>query len=73
MKKIYLLIFTTLLIATTSKAQDAFSGLIRSSPGDATKLLNAYALPLFKGLGIDENSGWTNTAKQKSSCGLMYA
>ena len=65
MKKIYLLIFATLLTATTSKAQDSFAGLIKSSPGDATKLFNAFALPLFKGLAVDQNSGWTNTAKTK--------
>jgi hypothetical protein len=61
----YLLIGAMLLAATAVKAQDGFSGLIKSSPGDATKLLNAYGMPLFKGLGVDENSGWTNTAKPK--------
>lgn len=65
MKKIYLILFTSLLTITTAKAQDSFSGLIKSSPDDATKLLNAYAMPLFKGLGVNENSGWTNTAKAK--------
>lgn len=67
MKRFYL--FTTVIalavIVLRADAQDSFSGLIKSSPEDATKLLNAYALPMFRGLGIDQNSGWTNTAKTK--------
>ncbi len=55
-----------LLFVLTSKAQDGFSDLIKSGPGDATKLLNTYASPLFKALGVGMNSGWTNTAKTKS-------
>ena len=69
MKKYYYLLaivfFTGITIA--ANAQDSFSGLIKSSPEDATKLLNAYALPMFRGLGIDQNSGWTNTAKTKGT------
>ncbi|TSJ38612.1 hypothetical protein FO440_19045 [Mucilaginibacter corticis] len=67
MKKIYsiitLLFLTT--IALTANAQDDFSALIKSSPGDATKLFNAYGAPLFKGFGVGLNSGWNNTAKTK--------
>ncbi|WP_461451796.1 DUF6588 family protein [Mucilaginibacter sp.] len=66
MRKIYLALFISFLGVTGAKAQDALSGLIKSSPADATKLLNAYGMPLFKGLGVDENSGWTNTAKTKN-------
>jgi len=65
MKKIYLVLFTCLVAVTSSKAQDSFAGLIKSSPGDATKLFNAFAMPLFKGLAVDQNGGWTNTAKTK--------
>ncbi|MDO3641583.1 DUF6588 family protein [Mucilaginibacter sp. L3T2-6] len=67
MKKSYLFTFfiALLLAALRAGAQDSFSGLIKSSPEDATKLLNAYAMPMFRGLGIDQNSGWTNTAKTK--------
>jgi hypothetical protein len=61
----YVIAGAMLFTVTGVKAQDSFSGLIKSSPGDATKLLNAYALPLFKGLGVDQNAGWTNTAKTK--------
>jgi len=65
MRKICLALFAFLLAVSSTKAQDSFSGLIKSSPGDATKLFNAFAMPLFKGLGVDQNSGWTNTAKTK--------
>lgn len=72
MRKNYYLLAVAFLISigTAANAQDSFSGLIKSSPEDATKLLNAYALPMFRGLGIDQNSGWTNTAKTKKT--LMF-
>ncbi|MDB5118167.1 MAG: hypothetical protein JWQ79_3659 [Mucilaginibacter sp.] len=69
MKKIYSLITLILLLSVTFKvsAQDngGFDQLIKSSPGDATKLFQNYAEPLFKGFGIGLNSGWNNTAKTK--------
>ncbi|HVS92495.1 MAG TPA: DUF6588 family protein [Mucilaginibacter sp.] len=67
MKRIYLLFIAILSIsALRSNAQNAFSQLIKSGPEDATKLLNAYAEPLFKGFGTGMNTGWTNnTAKAK--------
>jgi hypothetical protein len=46
-------------------AQDDIGDLFKSGPTDATKLVNAYFSPLFKGLGVGLNSGWTNTAKAK--------
>ncbi len=46
-------------------AQDKIGDLFKGSPEDATKLVNAYINPLFKGLGTGLNSGWTNTAKAK--------
>ncbi|MDP9079065.1 MAG: hypothetical protein M3O71_16685 [Bacteroidota bacterium] len=64
---IFLSIITLIGLASVANAQDAFSGLIKSSPADATKLFNAYAMPLFKGLGVDQNSGWNNTAKTKKT------
>lgn len=72
MKKNYYLLTVIFLVGVSSfaNAQDSFSGLIKSSPADATKLLNAYAQPMFRGLGIDQNSGWTNTAKTKKT--LMF-
>jgi hypothetical protein len=74
MKKLYSLIIAALLTmpalktiaqTTTASGDDGFSQLIKSSPADATKLVSAYALPLFKGFGTGLNSGWNNTAKTK--------
>ena len=44
-------------------AQDEVGDLITGSPADATKLINAYANPAFKGFGLGLNSGWANSAK----------
>lgn len=70
MKKLYLIIITVLFIAPAikTKAQssdDGFSQLIQSNSADATKLMQAYAEPMFKGFGTGLNSGWNNTAKTK--------
>lgn len=67
MKKILPLITAIVLLtmALNANAQNGFSDLIKSGPGDASKLLNAYADPLFKGFGAGMNSGWNNTAKTK--------
>lgn len=47
-------------------AQGNVSGLIKSGPGDATKLSNAYLQPLFKGVGIGLNTGWNTSAQTKN-------
>ena len=47
-------------------SQSDVSGLIKSSPADATKLAQAYLKPLFKGLGVGLNSGWNNSAHSKN-------
>jgi hypothetical protein len=60
-----LIVFIVLVSTLTSSAQSALSNLIKSGPDDATKLLNAYAEPLFKGFGTGMNSNWNNTAKTK--------
>jgi len=76
MKKLYSLITTVILlsVAIGTNAQSSssssgggggFSQLIQSSPADATKLLQNFAEPMFKGFGIGLNSGWNNTAKPK--------
>jgi hypothetical protein len=73
MKKHLLLLFAPLLCITlkanaqtnNNNTGDNFSSLIKSAPGDATKLINAYGQPLFKGIGAGMNSGWNNTAKTK--------
>jgi len=73
MKKFILPLLAVFLLAVSLNANaqssnstgDSFSSLIQSGPADATKLINAYASPLFKGFGIGMNSGWNNTAKTK--------
>lgn len=74
MKKLYSLITTVILIAValgahaqnnSSSDGGGFDQLIKSSPADATKLMQAYANPLFKGFGVGLNSGWNNTAATK--------
>jgi hypothetical protein len=58
-----------LLAASITKAQSGFDQLLKSGPADATKLVDAYGRPLFKGLGLGMNSGWTNTAQTN---GLLH-
>jgi hypothetical protein len=70
MKNLYPLIISVLMAfaALSAKAQSGgggFSALVQSGPADATRLVNAYGEPLFKGIGIGLNSGWYNTAKAK--------
>jgi len=66
MRKLYTLLAATplLLLALNAVAQGgSFSALIQSGPADASKLMNAYGEPLFKGIGTGLNSGWYNSAK----------
>jgi hypothetical protein len=67
MKRITPLLIVIIILLTTfsSSAQSVFSSLIKAGPEDATKLLNAYTDPLFKGFGAGMNSNWNNTAKTK--------
>jgi len=75
MKKLYSLITLVIVLAVAFQANaqsssnnddgPGFDQLIKSSPGDATKLVQAFSNPLFKGFGIGLNSGWNNTAKTK--------
>ncbi|MBC6111453.1 DUF6588 family protein [Pedobacter fastidiosus] len=69
MRKCYLLGALVALILTVNikkaSAQQDVGGLFVSGPADATKLINAYFDPLYKGLGVGLSDGWTNTAKSK--------
>ena len=67
MRKFYPLLLTVIfsVIAYNANAQSGFSDIIKIAPGDATKLLQSYGQPLFKGFGVGMNSGWANTAKPK--------
>jgi hypothetical protein len=62
-----LVIVSAFLLPLNLMAQDDVGGLFKSSPADATKLVDAYMAPLFKGLGAGLNSGWHNTAKTKGT------
>lgn len=72
MKKALLFFITVLsFIAFRAHAQgDGIGQLLKTAPDDATKLVNAFADPLFKGFGTGINNGWTNTAKTKGLLGF---
>lgn len=69
MKNLYFpkFILSLFLVASfqIANAQQNVGDLFKSGPADATKLVNAYFDPLYKGLGVGLSDGWTNTAKSK--------
>jgi hypothetical protein len=69
MKKFYplkpVLGLLLMLTAGSAKAQQDVGDLFVSGPADATKLINAYFDPLYKGLGVGLTDGWNNTARSK--------
>lgn len=54
-----------LVIAQKASAQQDVGSLFVGGPADATKLVNAYFDPLYKGLGLGLTDGWSNTAQSK--------
>lgn len=58
-----MVLLSAFLLPCNLMAQDEIGDLIIGSPADATKLINAYAAPAFKGFGLGLNSGWANSAK----------
>lgn len=54
-----------LVMAQKASAQQDVGGLFVGGPADATKLVNAYFDPLYKGLGLGLTDGWSNTAQSK--------
>ncbi len=62
-----LIVFSALLLPLNLLAQDDLGDLFKSSPQDATKLVDAYMSPLFKGFGAGLISGWNNSAKTKGT------
>lgn len=62
-----ILILGAFFLPLNLMAQNDVGDLFKSSPQDATKLVDAYMSPLFKGMGIGLNSGWANTAKSKGT------
>ncbi|MBB2145500.1 hypothetical protein GM921_08400 [Pedobacter sp. LMG 31464] len=60
-----IMIVSAFLLPLNLLAQEDVGDLFKSSPADATKLVDAYISPLFKGLGVGLNSGWNTSAKTK--------
>jgi hypothetical protein len=60
-----ILIVSAFLLPLNLLAQKDVGDLFKASPADATKLVDAYISPLFKGLGVGLNSGWNTSAKTK--------
>ncbi len=56
-------LFSIFLLPLQVMAQDEVNDLIKGSPADATKLINAYLSPAFKGFGLGLNSGWATSAR----------
>lgn len=54
-----------LTVAQKANAQQDVGDLFVGGPADATKLVNAYFDPLYKGLGLGLTDGWSNTAQSK--------
>lgn len=54
-----------LTVAQKANAQQDVGDLFVGGPADATKLINAYFDPLYKGLGLGLTDGWSNTAQSK--------
>jgi hypothetical protein len=52
-------------MAQKASAQQDVGDLFVGGPADATKLVNAYFDPLYKGLGLGLTDGWSNTAQSK--------
>lgn len=63
--KSLLLLLAALSAGYSAQAQSGVEDLFKAGPADATKLINAYMSPMFKGLGSGLNSGWSHTAKSK--------
>lgn len=69
MKKLALL-FITISLTTTLKAQDGMEAILLSGVNDANKLTEAYINPAMKGLIYSMNGGWYHTAKTHKTLGF---
>ena len=63
-KKALLTLFIS-LFGLSSFAQDEINELFKANASDATKLIQAYMNPFFKGFGYGLNSGWNTTGAAK--------
>ncbi len=66
-KTVVISLFSLFIVCFSEKSysQDNIGEFFKSGPEDATKLVNAYMSPFFKGIGSGLNGGWTNTARSK--------
>lgn len=58
---LFILLILT-VTALTSAAQSGISQLFISTASDEYHLIDAYSTPLFKAIGANLNTGWSNTA-----------
>lgn len=61
--KIAVLAIAGFSITSTASAQGDVANLLKAGAGDASKLVQAYTTPFFRGFGAGLNGGWYNTAK----------
>ncbi len=61
--KVAALALVCLLMNERSHAQSDVATLLKAGVDDASKLVQAYTTPFFRGFGAGLNGGWYNTAK----------
>jgi hypothetical protein len=61
--KIAAIAIASLSITSTANAQADVAELLKAGVDDASKLVEAYTTPFFRGFGAGLNGGWYNTAK----------
>lgn len=73
MKKLYKIILTTafaMFFGFNAKAQLDLGLLLEAGANDASKYLEGYMSPAFRGLGFGMNGGWYQTAKPHKTLGF---
>lgn len=61
--KVAALAVASLLMNESANAQTDVATLLKAGVDDASKLVEAYTTPFFRGFGAGLNGGWYNTAK----------
>lgn len=61
--RVAVIAIASLSISNTVSAQEGVATLLKAGAGDASKLVQAYTTPFFRGFGAGLNGGWYNTAK----------
>lgn len=60
----------SILFTVPARAQGDLDDIIKGSLSDANYLMEGYAGPVMRGLGVGLNQGWYNTAKPHKSLGF---